>query len=439
MAFPTTEQGFGPISGEGGGNGDFNRKNYPIGLPSTPTLSILAGSQTAKGVHAYAISEENLHYIVRDLYADGFWDAIESNKYNPLSGILGSFYLPNLDISSSSTLETVISHRVVINNHEWGAETIPTDTAPSYPELTKQYYWKHFDTITIDEYFGSFLDYAPHTKIQVYLPFIGIQEIPVNLCMGGSIKLDYLINAINGNCVAYLTFTDRNERTKTINSATGNCAIQLPITGFTDMTAVNVVSGLASTAATLGGLAVGGYLGAMAANAAVNVAEANLGGTVSSNMGYLQNSPGDIPGAVSREVNAASAAVDSANRGAVAQRAQTGAGIASASINAATSIAGAFATPVSTGMVGAVSGGMGIMNQLMPYVMIFRPVPCTPYDYNHYFGRPSNITGNISDFTNFNIFGAVSAEDLDNLTSKEKDELISILKTGVILPDTART
>lgn len=442
MAFPTTEQGFGPINQPGGGDGGYNLKDFDLGVPPTPSITVLRGfsgtdDDVGHGVHTYVLNADAEHLFTQKMWDDSFFSSITNNKYNPLQGILGYFYLPDYisrtedgqGFEDGVLITSAASIRV--NGYPYLKTEISTGGAV-VSELKTHYYWKRFGELNIDEYFGTFMDYAPYTKIQLYLPFIGIQEIPTNLCMGGKIELDYLINALDGNCVAYITTIDRNSNDRTIISATGNCALQKPISGHVDMTAVNVVSTIGQVAIQAATTAMGIPLAGAAANAAINAATAGLQKQAAVPIDFTDH--GTYAQGMQAYNSARQNLADTQKQqNAIMNAQRVGAG--AAVLGGAAQIAGAaMTTPTSTSLAGAVSGGMGIMNQLIPYVAIFRPVPCTPYNYNHLFGRPSNVTGNISDFHGFNIFGAVNV-GISNATSGENAEIKQLLMSGIILDD----
>lgn len=463
MAFPTTQQGFGPISQENTLESDNQfpaLKNGDVSLPATPKLSVFS-SASAHGVHGYAVSKADLGVITEALYVNPLeiWEEsyftnwgitkalFESwylNKYNPVDGILDCFYLPDFNIDDKNTEDSnpekyPTKIRVGTSNYvKVNGISLPLilNNPDNYSPCSTHFYWKRFGSLAIDEYFKSFLDYAPYTKMQIYLPFIGIQEIQVNLCMGGSIELDYLINAFNGNCTAFLTLTDRNGNSRLVNSATGNCAIHVPITSYIDTTLLNLTSSAVSAGVAIGGALVSA--GATTAVAAQGVAAAQgaLEGPQRIANSY-QEQFGEVPAQYANAVSHAQqnlASARLANSQAWNKAFLTaGSGVA----QGVSTIGGGLSSPQSYAMCGNVSGDMAIMSQLTPYIIIFRPTPCTPYNYNHYFGRPSNITGKIKDFTNFNQFGVVNVS-IKDASDVERAEIKSILSAGVILPEYER-
>lgn len=82
-----------------------------------------------------------------------------------------------------------------------------------------------------------------------------------------------------------------------------------------------------------------------------------------------------------------------------------------------------------SGSIGSMPGIMGIQK---PYVVITRPRQCIPSKQRELIGYPSYISSKVGDLSGYTKFEDVH---LDNITAtkNEKDELLSILKGGVIL------
>lgn len=106
-------------------------------------------------------------------------------------------------------------------------------------------------TITIDRYFGDFKDYNPYTRVFVYLPYIGVNELNCNQIMGKSLNLTYGVDLLDGSCVARLTADGVQ-----LASYSGNCATEYPIVGKSGLNPLQAVSNLV-------GLNYGENLGAL--------------------------------------------------------------------------------------------------------------------------------------------------------------------------------
>lgn len=105
--------------------------------------------------------------------------------------------------------------------------------------------------ITIDRYFGDFKDYNPYTRVFVYLPYIGVNELNCNQIMGKSLNLTYGVDLLDGSCVARLTADGVQ-----LASYSGNCATEYPLVGKSGLNPLQAVSNLV-------GLNYGENLGAL--------------------------------------------------------------------------------------------------------------------------------------------------------------------------------
>lgn len=106
-------------------------------------------------------------------------------------------------------------------------------------------------SITIDRYFGDFKDYNPYTRVFVYLPYIGVNELNCNQIMGKSLNLTYGVDLLDGSCVARLTADGVQ-----LASYSGNCGTEYPIVGKSGLNPLQAVSNLV-------GLNYGENLGAL--------------------------------------------------------------------------------------------------------------------------------------------------------------------------------
>lgn len=63
---------------------------------------------------------------------------------------------------------------------------------------------KLISTIPVSRKFNNFLDYAPYTKLELYLPFIGFVTLDNTLVLGESVNVFYAVDFDTGGVTAYL-------------------------------------------------------------------------------------------------------------------------------------------------------------------------------------------------------------------------------------------
>lgn len=59
-------------------------------------------------------------------------------------------------------------------------------------------------SIHIDETFKSVMDYAPFSRLTIFLPFIGFQELDVSMVMNNVLHVVYTVDVLSGRCLAKL-------------------------------------------------------------------------------------------------------------------------------------------------------------------------------------------------------------------------------------------
>ena len=65
-------------------------------------------------------------------------------------------------------------------------------------------------SVEIAEHYKSLLDYSPFSRLTIYLPFIGFQELDDKLVVGHTLKVQYVVDVLSGRCLAQL-YVDSTE------------------------------------------------------------------------------------------------------------------------------------------------------------------------------------------------------------------------------------
>lgn len=239
-------------------------------------------------------------------------------------------------------------------------------------------------SITIPEHFNSFLDYAPYTKIELYLPYIGFVNLDVNEVMGKTIVIEYVVDVFSGKCTAFISRVIDGNKT-IIMEADGTIGIDVQI---------------------------GGGQGAEIAR---NMLKLGIGATA---------------GAISLGSSAISAGM-SKTAGSVDNIASLTGASAGYLANTTVNAIQAGQTHISKG--GATQSGINFFAPQNCYIVITRPNVVIPDSYNRDFGRPSGKTATLGTLTGFTVVDTVHVEGLSTATSDEVSEVERLLKQGVIL------
>lgn len=145
-------------------------------------------------------------------------DAFLTN--NPIDAIVSVKKFPLTSVPHSESLENVM-----LGKYQTGAAAYA---------LALQQATYNFTAIPIFPKFGNcFLDYAPYTTMQLYIPFCGTIDINPADFMGRNLSVEMNMDFITGAVTAYILSGGL-----VVQTATGNCAIDVPITG-TESATVN--------------------------------------------------------------------------------------------------------------------------------------------------------------------------------------------------------
>lgn len=224
--------------------------------PKPPTPVIPPISSSASGLlHVYNPTSEQVNEFGAWLWTTFSGDLIDTLAKlfnNPMDAVIGLHELYCTPSTGSSTtikagfLDSEVPSRLV----------------------TQRYTEINCGAITVPEYWGNYLDYAPYTKVYCYLPFIGIVELNTDDIVGHGVQIDYKIDTYNGSCIAMITTAKNEKQESIIYQFSGNCAVEVPITSGMKSAIQSALIGAATAA--IGASAAGVVSKGMLTAAGVN-------------------------------------------------------------------------------------------------------------------------------------------------------------------------
>lgn len=275
---PTVVEGFPYGDGEStsqGGQGEMTDTSDPIEIDSKPLLT------TGDFLRVYKMSATNLTALRDKLISAGFLDnLIAKLRTDAMDYIVGLNAIPYASTS-------VAASTIKIAN-------LDTEITASY--LT--WYIEDFDFGEIDlkEYFQTFMDYSPYTKLSVFVPFCGIVPLNVDQFMNDKIKMKCRIDLLTGQFVVFIS-----NSVGIVTTVSGNCAYQLPIRAndYNRLvtSGLGLLGGIVGTAGALATgnvpLAIGAGLGTVgglvATSQAMTKPDVTSKGSLGGNYGLLGN------------------------------------------------------------------------------------------------------------------------------------------------------
>lgn len=240
----------------------------------------------------------------------------------------------------------------------------------------KQWTEISWDPLTVNEQFKSFLDYQGFSTVKIFLPFCGTYDLDQNDIMDATLNLKYNIDNLTGACVAVLDVT-RNDRGNADDSN-----INSKIYRFNG----NCMQQLPITAKD--------YTNALSA---VN----GLCASVVTGIGSAVT--GNVPGMIGSVAGAVSAATNMSP------------------------------TPIQSGKI---SDAYGMLDCLVPFLILHRPIRSLPDEYGSHHGYPASRfvkLGTCKGYTK--IRTGTAWLDFVPCTDEEQQEIINYLENGIMMND----
>lgn len=229
--------------GGGGGTGV-----VPAPQP-TPIPSVIPGIYSF--VNCYIPTAQDLLELAGEIWAPNFSQLIEKTVLQPMDAIISVHQLP-FDGNPGSG-------KVSIKLGNYTATAKAAEPIDQFPMID-------CGEVTIDEIWGSYLDYK--ARITLFLPFIGSIPLQPDDVIGSTLNVKYCISVLTGACIAYVIRDG-----VVIATFGGNCSNQIPVTGADNSRLIAGIVGVAGSAIT--GIASGGMsapLAAGVASSSLNVA-----------------------------------------------------------------------------------------------------------------------------------------------------------------------
>lgn len=259
----------------GGGDGTLGEGGLdfvdPADIPEIPSL----GAASCGFMTMYNPTTAQLQSLANFMWSSAFdLDTYKKLFSDPMESIIGLAIVPVAPTISGS------------QNVRFGT----IDSGVNMDVVGNQYKKLDCGSVDIEKYVGCFMDYAPYTKISIYLPYIGIRDLSADDITGGSINVQYIVDVLTGACAAFIKHSERG----VLYSYNGSCITNVPLTSSNFSGAiqnavsaviggVGVIAGMATGAAPVTAMGVAGLLNS-AANTAMNSKphiqrSGNLGGS----------------------------------------------------------------------------------------------------------------------------------------------------------------
>lgn len=355
-------------TGEDGGDGSHTPDYDPIPIPPKPTL----GASKAGFVTMYTMDYVFMNLFASDFFASDVWEAIRLFFGNPIDTLVGVLLVPFAP--DEGTMYYM----------KWG--TVKSHSR--YISVANQYFDVDCGEIAVSKYWGSAFDFEPFTKIQIWLPYIGYRDLPVDEIMDHTIHVMYRCDCLTGDCVAFVSTGVVGQTgpqiPRVIAQFYGNCGVRVPFGS------VSFDSAIAASINLMVGVA------GLAEPGSMNVTEDAKGKQVIEEVSHSVQL-GDFSRLTGPTMNVVSAMKPNVQKG---------------------------------GAAGASTGYMSIQK---PYLIRRIPRQNLPDGYKDFHGYPANIRSTLGELGGG--YAEVDDIQLNNIPAfeDERKEIIAWLKGGVLL------
>lgn len=357
----------------------------------------------------YDISN-NLFDYTPDATIHGQWEKIkqglEMYGSNPMDAVQGLRFYP-FDLSAIFT-------NVQAQNYVYfGA--YKQDISGTVYKIIYANGYKDLGSVTIRRTFKDWRDFEPYTRLYIYLPYIGRFQLDLTKYYDKTVNIRYYIDLRTGVCCACLIANG-----VLLDWFDGIIGTEMPITLTDYASYAQTQLSIIARNAGIGGLAT-----ALTGNVINKELATHLGTT-------------EVPAAASGDAFASLASTSSGAAGT--------AGMVASGVGFAAGVGAVVAGAVMKTRFDMTNNGIGkynstrgtssaMINQFLPQYPTFmfevQEIDESPY-LNELYGRPSNASGAIGDFS-----GYLEAEDVMLIcpiaTDNERQEIIDLVKSGIYI------
>lgn len=181
----------------------------------------------------FKMTKERLIQLGQFLWGANIFDKFSLVNNNPIENIISCKSIP---INTDGANQEIILGNV--------------STGVNGEKINNNFAKQTIGSITINEHYHNFLDYAPYTNVILYLPYIGFKELDTTLVMNKTLQVIYTVDAITGGCLAQVYINSVR-----LYEFTGNVGIDIPITASNraQVEAGYIQAGVGATTSALGG------------------------------------------------------------------------------------------------------------------------------------------------------------------------------------------
>lgn len=268
-----------------------------------------------------------------------------------------------------------------------------------------------FGSCFCDTYYASYLDYPPYTAVAIYLPYIGIRQLPVTMVMGQNVYLRYVIDLNTSTVTALIATPNGLDAFNPICSFVGTIGTELSMYGISKTDLMRNALSMSQDVTNIGFGFLNGQF-----NTATNALSGASGGVVA---GAAGATAGLVAGAVQGKMQAAQTNMNNL-------------------YNFGKNLLGGYQSEVVN--LGGMTSSSGWYLPQQPYLLINRPQSMGKTQLSGWIqthGRSSFITNTVSYFSGFLQADSVkltyNSNDGALWNAEEQSEIVKLLQSGIYI------
>lgn len=153
--------------------------------------------------------------------------------------IWGASFIQNIRLLNNSPIENIVSCKLFPFDLTGTAENVQignVDTGTASQKIAQNIITHTSNALLIPHFYKlqcdnmEFLDYDPYTKVEIFLPFIGIKELPTDLIMGKNIKLKWIVDLTCGTLETDVLIEYKSGKYCPLYIFNSQCGADIPLT-----------------------------------------------------------------------------------------------------------------------------------------------------------------------------------------------------------------
>lgn len=182
---PTTDS-------ETGGDGSWWTPDYEVGVPEIYEY----GVADCGFMSLYRMTEAQMRNLASYLWSDDFLDNVKKFFNDPMQMIVCARMIPYTPNSAQNT-STI------------KAGNVDTTCVGYKIDSNNQYTKIDCGQVRVEPRGDTYMDYSPYCSSSIYLPFVGVRPLDVDLIMGHDIGVEYNCDCLTGQSVCFVKI-DKN-------------------------------------------------------------------------------------------------------------------------------------------------------------------------------------------------------------------------------------